>query len=644
MSEKAAPPIPQAEALAVGVPPPDGVLTQQQIEARHALVGLHRETKETSYPSGFSFVEELSSLPADEARALLEKERAWSEQTGTVTYRLAEYNAYVSDLREVRAGQREHITQALQRVPTDAPPNVRQAAYIEALDYSPPLASRALTKINQIADNGDSFMNQIGRKLFTDEQITELAEDKTKFQQALNQLMIKEPAIVLRAGSLLSKVAEPQQIHSALKTLQETDPDLLWGHIDFALKYYTPEDGKQLIREISEANPSTMLYKVLKSNLFELVGEDTVRSIAIKAVKEGSYLPDQDSLATCIKKGYISLEDVKTRVLADIEADPNNDNTGRLLNGELLSLEDRLAIHDAVLTRYQTADDDLFRQVSTCTILTFEERQGLIQSHFDANPMAVIDQFGSTLSIYIQPEELRTQLVAWIGKGSEDVFASPSGILTNTALTPEDKRAYVTALIKEDPGNLLGCVQYIDGTYGDALYDEQQLNQVVKQAVDGADFSGVSIYLNKVVGCLGTPEEQKQYIQQRFSENPNMHLFSSYNIETVNNLFTHEEQLAMLREVVMQAIDVDNPSAYISSSDFQDIRKAFGDNVLKDVSEQIRQARPVAFLSAIDEFAYVYEPEELTKIINDLASTTDDRDAGPARHELSFGDWRREHR
>jgi len=604
MSEEFKPDSHIAEEIAIGVPPPQDILTQEQIESRHHLVALHRETKEGAYSPGISFVEELSSLPADEARDRIRELRRIAQETGRIPHELQEYNAYVTDLREIRSEQREHIAQELEKIPEDASPQERREVFITALDHSPPLATRTLEKVNQIAATGSSFMAS-PRKIFRDDQITDISHDPEKFKQALTQMIINEPDMVFRASTIMEQVASPAEIRSALDALKVTDPDSLLGHLPYVMQHYSRDEARTLITTLAEKSPESAIYRIMSPEITELIGVGTVAGIANKAL-ESSYPPYMGLLEDCVSKGFFTKEALKARILADIEPNPDaeKDNSfssiigpglalvDELMRSDLYTAEEKAEVHDKVLGLFQTADDTFFRSLEYTSILTQEEKISLFQEKFASDPMGAVEKYASMVNAFLEPEVARETILRYVAESGPEAYNNTFSILSSSALTVEDKRNFVLEVQKNSPDNIFGLLSQIDGSWSDEIFSQDEISGILRNTLEVIDMATSSNYLDAIIKYIDV-SELKLILVDKFTQDPSAKLFISRNKGVIDQIFTKEEQLSMLNQSVdhqLRAFSEGDNTLYEIS--FQSIQDIFGDEVVKSVADRVLAVSP----------------------------------------------------
>jgi hypothetical protein len=631
-SETFQPDSPIAQEIAVGVPPPQDLLTQEQIESRHRLVALHRETREGHHPSRLGFVEELSQLPVDEARERIRELRRIEQETGKTTTSLQQYNAYVTDLREIRAEQREHIAQELEKIPEDATPQERREVFIMALDHSPPLATRTLEKVNELVPQ--SMFSDNHRKMFSDEQISEIAQDPEKFKQALKQAIIDEPEMVIRTAKIMEQVASPEDIRSALDTLQETKPDMLLSKLPYVMRYYSRDEARILVTTLAEKNPGYALYDIMNPDISELIGEDAVARIANKAL-EGNYLPLMSCLEECIKQGFFTKEALKVRILKDLEprldeenesilasdSGPQLHNVENLMRSELYTSEEKAEIHDKVLMLFQNADDTFFRSLESTSILTEEEKIALFTTKFTADPMGAMDKYASMVSTFTDPEVARETILQYIRVTGPESYKNAWSILDSSALTIDDKRNFVLEIHKNNPDKIFGLLYKIDGSYNDEIFNNQEIAEIIRNTFETIDMATAALHLVSMTKYIDS-SQLKPILIDKFTHDPSTALFVSRNKEVIDQLFTKEEQLNMLNTSIDHQLrnfsEGDNTLYEIK---FSSIKEIFGDEILKNVADKVLSVSPDKFISSIGSISYLYEAHELTEIVLNFSQT-----------------------
>ncbi|MDQ5886145.1 MAG: hypothetical protein QG628_542, partial [Patescibacteria group bacterium] len=513
-----------AEQLAVDVPPPAGALTAEQLESRHQLVQLHREVESDRISRGTPFIDQLSELPPDEARELIQRERAYTEETGHMSSNLQEYNEYVADLRKVRADQREHITNELQKIPDDAPAEEKKAAYLEALDHSPVLANKVLQKVNELASKsswGDSLEAPSAKKLFSEEDIQKIAENGESFQQALTQIIIREPAMVFRTIPILEKVASKDEIRNAISSAAETHPGYVLGRMDTSLKYFAPEEGRKLLVDIAQRIPSQAIGTLLLyPELAEVVGENEVAKIAQKAVTEGAYLPIIQDLQECVSKGYITTEAIRDRVIANLKQNATGEmvsfdgdlQDASIINSDLFGPEDIQLIQNSLIEVYQTGPIRNLSCIDRAPLLSDEVKGQIFQSRLSENPQEVVRALliEGSITKFVDTDTARSMVLDLVANDSEASFLYYQ-ILRADYLTPDDKRDYISRMTEENPFAFFLSIELVDGSRGEALYSNDELTTLINRAVESSP-DGVVSQFSQLMPYLGDIQNQKRVL------------------------------------------------------------------------------------------------------------------------------------
>lgn len=611
----------QAQQIATDVPPPEGLLTPEQIASRNQLVQLHREVEDTRAYKPTPFIDQLSALTPDEARELIQRERSHSEEIGRVSSNLQEYNEFVTDLRQVRAEQRDHIVGELQKIADDAPVEEKRAAYLDALEHSPPLATKAMEKINQLTQKV-SFDGPRPKKVFSDEQIDEVAQNGEKFKQALTQLIIDEPALVFRTSTILEKVASPDEIKTALDTIRESDPKMLLGHIDIIMKFYQKDEARDLVLELAEAQPAHALYKILKPTILNLIGEQEVGRLAKKAVHEGVFLPSGYALQECIDKGFISKDEVKKRVFEEFDAQPSNVEIHTYTDGDdpILTPDDVQMLADSLYAKVQNEELGIFA-IKLTRLLTPEQKQTLFQQRFNKEPTIMAAEYPDMVAQYVDPEIARDAVLQLIADPEQRAYDRPNMILRNSILTLEDKQTYARELATKDPNLFIINLEFVNGTIGDPLLSEQELSLIVQNAFT-VDFENACVHLSDCAEYFPDPEQLKKIIQDGIAEHPTMQIFRESNRATLSKLFTQEEQQELFQSIISVKLEeVLSGEVSADKININGIINYFGDQAVKSVVDQLWTGKPEAVVSLLPSVSYLYNKDELTSMVLGIANT-----------------------
>jgi uncharacterized phage-associated protein len=613
---------PHADQLAHDVPPPDGALTAEQIESRHVLVQLHREFEDTRVYADTDFIEHLMTISPEEARQIIQQERAKSEDAGWLTPNLQQYNSYVADLRKVRRDQREHIKSELQQIPEDAPAEEKRAAYLRALDHSPILASKILEKINSVSMKM-TLHNPRSTKIFNDDQIKEVSANGEKFKQALKQIIIDEPTLVFKTSAILDIVASKEDIRAALDTVRETNPDTLLGYIDYALKFYNRDEAKDLIIELADKSPSQALHMIIKPRIAELLGDTEVARLAKKAVHEGAYLPVGHTLNECIAKNYVTKDEVREKVFEEFENQFSNFNASSYSSGEdpILSTEDIKMLSEKAYLKIQNGELD-FGVIRNTGLLTDEQKKVLVQQRFDEDPTKTTEEHPELVSLYIEPSVAREALLLYIQNDEEKAFNRAYQILNHKVLTSEDKQAFFRRLVDKNPSTALSNLHYVNGKYGEALFSDEEIGVFVVKAFE-TNFESACYTLKDCAKYFEDPQILKTLIIDGIEKSESLSIFSTNNKELLDKLFTSDEQYELFHSVISKKIEELGQDAnfFKYQINMQGIIEFFGDKVAKDITDQIRDVNLETFIGLLPEISYLYSKDNLTNIISDLSKT-----------------------
>jgi hypothetical protein len=631
----------QAQQIASDIPPPEGLLTPEQIASRNQLVQLHREVEDTREYKPTPFIDQLSALSPDEARELIQRERSYSEEIGRVSSNLQEYNEYVADLRKVRAEQRDHITSELQKIPDDAPAEEKKAAFLDALDHSPVLANKVLQKVNELSTKR-SFESSndapSSKKLFSEEDILNIAANGESFQQALTQIIIREPAMVFRTISILEKVTSKDEIRNAISTAAETHPSYVLGHMDTTLKYFAPEEGRKLLVDIAQRIPSEAIGKLLLyPQLAEVVGESDVAKIAQKAVTEGSYLPGITSLQECVDKGYITTEAIRDRVIGNLKQvstgeiisfDSNLQDVS-IINSELFGPEDRQLILNSLVEVYETGPLGLLSNIHNAPLLSDEMKGQIFQTRLSENPQEVVRALlvDGTITKFVDADTARSMVLDFVENFNSETILPNYQILRADFLTPDDKRNFVLRMINVSPYTFLMSINLVDGSRGEALYSKDELSAMVISAAELSPAGAVS-HFNEIMPYLGDIHNQKSVLIKALEKSPDPGLFLRHGAELTAELLTEEERLSLFRQSVDALIAIQQQGEMpLSHIDLGEVAEQFGVQEARSVADKLISQMPSSFLSDIREIAYLYPDEELGQIILGMAATSDGQQA-----------------
>ena len=311
--------IPDAEELALSVPPSDGVLSPERLEERHQLVGLYRELNDDSdiHLARLDRIKKLSEMSPEEARLIIKAERDEYGRTGTKSQLLEDYDAYVRDLRAVRRGQREHMVQQMKEITSEADQAERREKFLDAISFSPVLAQSTLERIDQKTSYNSRYgLHFSDAKLFSQEQIEKASRSPELFQQALVQAVNREPSIVITSQAVLRHVASPKQMHEAIKSLSESHPDAFTSPEYLKIALSTIEKDKQaefvedifhkvskpveykdsfdMMAESGDAKPKvnpSVLAMVISDQVIDVVGQERASELAYKILDSVYYLP-----------------------------------------------------------------------------------------------------------------------------------------------------------------------------------------------------------------------------------------------------------------------------------------------------------------------------------------------------------------
>ena len=304
--------VPEADSLALDVPPPPGALTEDQLQARHDLVRLDAQVSPYShiFESDISEIESLMQMSPDEARSKLDDERE-KDANGEYSTLLESHKRYVETLRDIRRDQSDHIKERLESV-KDEPEEVRREEFLQALEYSPLLASRALHKVNP---EGNIFEDNLPA-LLSNEQIAEASKTKEGFQQAITQMAVREPRLFISRRKILEQALDSDTLTTVATSLLDSHPDQVIDSPESflgVLEYCSEEDRATKARELLgqirvdrgwSLEGKQLIDITLSSDVIDLIGMDGAQEIANRLIIKGDYLPYVYQARELIDKGW----------------------------------------------------------------------------------------------------------------------------------------------------------------------------------------------------------------------------------------------------------------------------------------------------------------------------------------------------
>lgn len=652
--------IPDAEELALSVPPSDGVLSPERLEERHQLVGLYRELNDDSdiHLARLDRIKKLSEMSPEEARLIIKAERDEYDRTGTKSQLLEDYDAYVRDLRAVRRGQREHMVQQMKEITSEADQAERREKFLDAISFSPVLAQSTLERIDQKTSHNSRYgLHFSDAKLFSQEQIEKASRSPELFQQALVQAVNREPSIVITSQAVLRHVASPKQMHEAIKSLSESHPDAFTSPEYLKIALSTIEKDKQaefvedifhkvskpveykdsfdMMAESGDAKPKvnpSVLAMVISDQVIDVVGQERASELAYKILDSVYYLPAYHA-QDLIDKGLLPEEVVKHHVMKLIMEDPSQDFLSTYMDADskILTENEKAILYLSVIEKVRHKGADGIRELRSNRLLSPEDKDVLVKEIFAKDPVEALKADGAYVVNIVGEEAVAKELQKiretaslvgvdnYIGLGLVHLF------INNEHIDQPSKHKLLLELSSEDPRGFLTLMSRLDSEELNGILSQEDLDSLARDSlvkiVDSEAW--ISLYdLEKNISFMGSEEQQKELLikfLQREDDLSTIVMLKAGDHKQLSALLSEEEVNNRLEIAVQRFIDgVD--SHFYDGKSLKSVAEMLGREYCLDILSAVSEKSPEKFIRLLGDVGYLYDEDELRNKITELAS------------------------
>jgi len=176
----------------------------------------------------------------------------------------------------------------------------------------------------------------------------------------------------------------------------------------------------------------------------------------------------------------------------------------------------------------------------------------------------------------------------------------------------------------DNPRSLMESDIYTDEEKAE-IHDE--ISATLHSAIQRTSLAESCQYIGRFTEFIDAAE-LKTILVAKFAEDPTLDLFTSTSSDTLDQIFTAEEQLSMLNQSIEQQLaDFEEGDNALYQIDFNSIQKIFGDEVLKDVADRILAVSPEALIRIFAGVGHLYDNQEITDIARVLSTTQSGQEA-----------------
>jgi hypothetical protein len=528
---------------------------------------------------------------------------------------IREYNSYVENLRQLRREQREQIGEGLRE---SKGASDRREAFLKAVSWSGPLQRKILEKM-QTKDG------EYSQRIFTDTQIIEAAKTEEGFVDMLHDSVDLAPGKLFNILSELELILPRDRFISLVDVTLDKKP-LLVGIYHKRLAKIYGEKFPEMFSAAAIKNPSGIYIQTLVKDetLRKSLGEEEVKNIVeLCGNRDPEFLADAGS--DLWESGLLGKKSLQSIVVTHLENMPSYKKASTIRAvWEHLDEEGREKCRTMMQKEFNENSFYRFSSLNDYkTILDEEEinkkaRFLLLERKDHLRISNTLDQ----VQEYLTPEEFQKWLRDVVfSKHTHINFdnAIQEEIMKNDWLSEEEKTTFVQKLIEEDPRSVFHSPHIF-------LKDkskEEQGKMLAELAYELPISEGLSQLSEWLPHVADTKEAQRDVLMQYCLRDGNISFLRGYtskqspsdDVQLFRSLLSKEDVLDLLNkkaEIVPEDVFGTLPS----------IRNLLGnDTELKAFIEKIRGTSQHEFLSHLDKVAYLYEPEELLKIVEDSLPT-----------------------
>jgi|GEM_PF-2906882 len=610
-------------------------LTRADQRRRHDLVVLDQLSVDEPELIDYELkvVENWLAMDEDEARRL--SEGIQSHSNGYYHEREI-LGKYTSVLRRLRKEQASQIKEVLSEIADVEDPVEQKALYLDAVSYSPPVASRAMERMNKKAESGSTVS---GGRIFSEQQIIEAAQDPEKFKQALIQATLDKPGIVLEHNSrqILKRVVEPGVLRDAFDVVAE-DPmkkSELYGRLEAVLSCYPAKDREPLIEKLIEgSNGSSIANRILALELTPLLGEDRQNAIARQLFERRDCMPLGHALQKGIEKGIWTLSEVESKYLEFAQSNPRDDILAGALDIEGLNpsiVEQLRTTMRSELSQPPEEDDGLgFGSSSILSynkLLTQEDIKTIVEAHLVLDFEKAMKEYRSEIVTCYEPEEFENLCLQYLAT-TDEPFSAPSMILDNERLSKDLRRGYMQQFSEEFPEEFLDF--YLAGTFrskpAEELVGQAKFRAMIQKVIAGHEPRRLDYKLEAAAEYFDTDEELKLFVESAVSQSRAFHVFRDLgkSQSKIGRLFSREEVELMFDNMVERTIEDGTLAGSIDYS-LATIREMFGEQKLRTICDRVIEANPGDALRLVLDLRYLYSKDEIKDYVDSIVQTDQDK-------------------
>ena len=526
---------------------------------------------------------------------------------------LQNYEQYVQNVRELRKTQKDQIREGIKESMSASD---RREAFLNAISWSGPLQRKILEEMQKKAEEHREV------RTFTDTQIADASKTEEGFVDMLHDAVDLAPGQLFNILSELELILPRDRFIALIDVTLEKKPSYVsFYHVTLGRIY--GEKFPEMFSAAAIKNPDGHYIKTLVKDkgLREALGDEEVKNIVELCVdKDPEFLYDADP--SFWESGLLGKEALQRVVATHLEdmSPYRRTSIGRTV-WKYLDEEGREKCK-AFNRKY--FDEDEFWMFST-----LDDFKGIISEEDIAKKARfLLLERVTRLSIsnnldnvqkYLTPEEFHKWLRDVLFSRHTNIDFDDhiqEKIMKNDWLSEEEKAVFVQKLCEEDPR----CVFYSPHVFLNSKSKEEQGKILAELAYELPTKDGL-YFLNWWLPYVAdTKEGQHDALIEYCLRDGNvafLHVYMSEKLpsepqQLLRTLLSKEDVLDILKkkaEIVPEDVFMYLPS----------IRSLLGNDAeLKVFIDKIRGTSQHEFLRNLDKVVYLYEPEELLKIVEDV--------------------------
>lgn len=545
----------------------------------------------------------IDTLPISELAADDE-----SDRTGA-------YEKYLKNLRSLRRAQAEdpYVKERLQLAREAPTPEERKRLYLEAVSFSPAMATKTLGRLNKKS------------RIFTNDTLQKAASSPAAFEQALQQCILKNPEEILESLDVVRLLLPHETLKaSLLKGLSANSSWLLAPNDKLydALLLLCPEqqERKEVIEKLVEKHLYSFVGRLLDGSFNDVLSIEYRKTKARQGVLEDKY-GDASDVVQGLEQGFWTQDEINTvasRLIDDghrWQVEQLAEQPGLLAPDIVERLQEARVTE--MLDQADTVREYLLKDINT------ESVDRILQAALERNPAGALAHLPKIIK-----ERLSADAIRELCLSSFDAITETGGVafvLGTDTLTRQDKQAIIELHAGGDPELFLTIYKW---SYGDAAnyIGKEQFAGYVRDAMHRVPSGQMSTDLLEIYAyCFEDREEFRALISGACAEGASVvgAIVSGTfgGVAVCENYFSKSEREGLLDSWTSAASERGVDS--VNQAMVESVAESFGAQKAKEMLLTFAKAHPIEYSPTIADTLYFFDASEVDGVVRDMLGSAD---------------------